>query len=36
VLHNSAADLAAELGITEWKITITHTASLAQAIAVAL
>ena len=36
LLHDTAATKAAELGITEWKITITHTESLAQAIAVAL
>lgn len=36
LLHDTAAAKAAELGITEWKITITHTESLAQAIAVAL
>lgn len=36
LLHETAAAKAAELGITEWKITITHTKSLAQAIAVAL
>ena len=36
VLHKSAAQHAAELGVTEIKITLTHTASLAQAFAVAL
>ena len=36
LLHDTAAAKAAELGITQWKITITHTESLAQAIAVAL
>lgn len=36
VLHDSAAAKAAELGITEVKITLTHTQSLAQAVAVAL
>lgn len=36
VLHDTAAAKAAELGITELKITLTHTESLAQAIAVAL
>lgn len=35
-LHASAAQRATELGISEFKITLTHTASLAQAIAVAL
>lgn len=36
LLHQTAAAKARELGITEWKITLTHTQSLAQAIAVAL
>jgi holo-[acyl-carrier protein] synthase len=36
VLHDTAAAKAAELGITEWKITLTHTENFAQAIAVAL
>ena len=36
VLHDSAATKAAELGVAEIKITLTHTKSLAQAIAVAL
>ena len=36
VLHGTAARKAAELGITELKITMTHTESLAQAIAIAL
>lgn len=36
VLHGTAADKAAELGITEWRLTLTHTENLAQAIAVAL
>lgn len=36
VLHDTAAAKAKELGISEFKITITHTESLAQAIAVAL
>jgi holo-[acyl-carrier protein] synthase len=36
VLHGSAADLSTEMGITEWKITLTHSETLAQAIAVAL
>ena len=35
-LHGTAATKSAELGITEWKITLTHTETLAQAIAVAL
>jgi holo-[acyl-carrier protein] synthase len=36
VLHDTAAAKADELGITEWKITLTHTERQAQAIAVAL
>jgi len=36
LLHGTAATKADELGITAWKITLTHTESLAQAIAVAL
>ena len=36
VLHETAAAKAAELGITSWKITLTHTELFAQAIAVAL
>ena len=35
-LHDTAKAKAAELGISEFKITLTHTESLAQAIAVAL
>lgn len=35
-LHGTAAELAARLGIVEWKITLTHTAHNAEAIAVAL
>jgi holo-[acyl-carrier protein] synthase len=35
-LHGTAATLAAEQGVTEWKITLTHTARSAEAIAVAL
>jgi holo-[acyl-carrier protein] synthase len=35
-LHGKAAALAAERGVGEWRLTLTHTASLAQAIAVAL
>ena len=35
-LHGKAASLAAERGVGEWRLTLTHTASLAQAIAVAL
>ncbi len=36
VLHGSAAELAESQGIVEWKITLTHTRHLAEAIAVAL
>ena len=36
VLHGRAATLAASRGVGEWRLTMTHTASLAQAIAVAL
>jgi holo-[acyl-carrier protein] synthase len=36
VLHGLAADLARERGVVEWKLTMTHTASMAEAIAVAL
>ncbi len=36
VLHDTAAAKAEELGITEWKITLTHTEHFAQAIAIAL
>jgi holo-[acyl-carrier protein] synthase len=36
VLHGGAAALAAERGITEWKLTLTHTDVTAHAIAVAL
>ena len=36
VLHDTAAAKADELGIREWKLTLTHTERVAQAIAVAL
>lgn len=36
VLHGTAAELALERGVVEWKLTMTHTASMAEAIAVAL
>jgi holo-[acyl-carrier protein] synthase len=36
VLHGTAADHAASLGITRWLLTLTHTDHLAEAIAVAL
>lgn len=35
-LHGKAAQLAADLGVGQWRLTLTHTTSLAQAIAVAL
>ena len=36
VLHGGAAAKSDELGITEWKLTLSHSVSTAQAIAVAL
>lgn len=35
-LHGRAAKLAAERGITRWEISLTHTASMAHAVAIAL
>ena len=35
-LHGAAARLAAERGITTWRLTLSHTAHLAQAVVVAL
>lgn len=35
-LGGKAAALASERGVVEWRLTLTHTASLAEAIAVAL
>ncbi|HEV2766930.1 MAG TPA: holo-ACP synthase [Acidimicrobiales bacterium] len=35
-LHGGAAALAADRGVTEWRLTLTHTSAMAQAIAVAL
>lgn len=35
-LHGKAARVAAERGVTEWRLTLTHTDTVAQAIAVAL
>lgn len=35
-LHGKAASMAAERGVTEWRLTLTHTTRVAQAIAVAL
>lgn len=34
-LHGAAAALAAELGLTEWDVSLTHTAVYASAVAVA-
>lgn len=36
VLHDTAAKLADEHGVTAWRISLTHTATLAQATVVAL
>ncbi len=36
VLHGTAAELAAKLGIGQWLLTMTHTDSMAHAVAVAL
>ena len=36
VLHGKAAALAQECGVTEWRLTMTHTEHFAQAFAVAL
>ena len=36
VLHGKAAALAASCGVTEWRLTMTHTEHFAQAFAVAL
>ena len=36
LLHGTAADKANELGITEWKLSLTHAAHAAEAIAIAL
>ena len=35
-LHDKAAAMAAERGVAEWRLTLTHTDTMAQAIAVAL
>lgn len=34
-LHGTAAELAAQLGVSGWHVSLTHTAALAQAVAVA-
>jgi holo-[acyl-carrier protein] synthase len=36
VLHGAAARLAAERGVTAWKLSLTHTRTVAEAVAVAL
>jgi holo-[acyl-carrier protein] synthase len=36
VLHGAAASLAAERGVTAWKVSLTHTRTLAEAVAIAL
>lgn len=36
VLHGKGATVAEERGVTEWRLTMTHTERVAQAIAVAL
>jgi holo-[acyl-carrier protein] synthase len=36
VLHRRAAEVAAECGVREWRLTMTHTRTLAQATVVAL
>lgn len=36
VLHGAAADLAVERGVAAWHISLTHTATMAEAVAIAL
>jgi holo-[acyl-carrier protein] synthase len=36
LLHRRAAEVAIERGVREWRLTLTHTTSFAQAVAVAL
>jgi holo-[acyl-carrier protein] synthase len=36
VLHASAARLAAEHGVTAWHVSLTHTATMAEAVVIAL
>ena len=36
ILHGRAAEIAAEKGVTDWRLTITHSDFMAMAIAVAL
>lgn len=35
-LHGRAAEVAAERGVTGWRLSLTHTATLAEAVAIAL
>lgn len=35
-LHGRAAELAAERGVTAWRLSLSHTSALAEAIAIAL
>jgi holo-[acyl-carrier protein] synthase len=35
-LHDSAARLAAEHGVTSWHVSLTHTATMAEAVVIAL
>jgi holo-[acyl-carrier protein] synthase len=35
-LHGKAAEVAASCGVTDWRLTLTHTERVAQAIAIAL
>jgi phosphopantetheinyl transferase (holo-ACP synthase) len=36
VLHGAAAALAAERGVAGWRVSLTHTRTMAEAVAVAL
>ncbi len=36
VLHDSAARLAAEHGVTAWHVSLSHTATMAEAVVIAL
>jgi holo-[acyl-carrier protein] synthase len=36
VLHDTAARLAADHGVTSWKVSLTHTATMAEAVVIAL
>lgn len=35
-LHGAAADLSAEMGLTQWDVSLTHTQEMASAMAVAM